>query len=50
MKFLIDRCAGHRLADWLRLQGHDVIESQERGPDPGDRERWAFLINASYHD
>ena len=37
MKFLIDRCAGHRLADWLRLQGHDVIESQERGPDPGDR-------------
>jgi len=37
VKFLIDRCAGHRLADWLRLQGHDVIESQERGPDPGDR-------------
>lgn len=37
MRFLIDRCAGRRLAEWLRQQGHDVIESRERGPDPGDR-------------
>jgi predicted nuclease of predicted toxin-antitoxin system len=37
MKFLIDRCAGRRLADWLRSEGHDVVESRERGPDPGDR-------------
>jgi Domain of unknown function (DUF5615) len=37
VKFLIDRCAGHRLAEWLRAQGHDVVESRERGPDPGDR-------------
>jgi predicted nuclease of predicted toxin-antitoxin system len=37
VKFLIDRCAGRRLADWLRSQGHDVTESRERGPDPGDR-------------
>ena len=37
MKFLIDRCAGRSLADWLRNQGHDVVESRERGPDPGDR-------------
>lgn len=37
MKFLVDRCAGRRLAEWLRGQGHDVIESQEWGPDPGDR-------------
>ncbi len=37
MRFLIDRCAGRRLADWLREQGHDVVESRERGPDPGDR-------------
>jgi predicted nuclease of predicted toxin-antitoxin system len=37
LKFLIDRCAGRRLADWLRQQGHDVVESKERGPDPGDR-------------
>jgi predicted nuclease of predicted toxin-antitoxin system len=25
------------LADWLRQQGHDVLESQEGGADPGDR-------------
>jgi predicted nuclease of predicted toxin-antitoxin system len=37
MKFLIDRCAGRRLAEWIRNQGHDVVESRERGPDPGDR-------------
>ena len=45
MKFLIDRCAGRSLADWLRDQGHDVVESRERGPDPGDRIllEWAAL-------
>jgi predicted nuclease of predicted toxin-antitoxin system len=37
MKFLIDRCAGRLLANWLRKQGHDVVESRELGPDPGDR-------------
>ena len=37
MRFLIDRCAGRRLADWLRNNGHDVVESRDRGPDPGDR-------------
>ena len=37
MRFLIDRCAGQLLADWLRTQGHDVVESRELGPDPGDR-------------
>jgi predicted nuclease of predicted toxin-antitoxin system len=37
MKFLVDRYAGRRLADWLRSEGHDVIESCERGSDPGDR-------------
>ena len=37
MKFLIDRCAGRLLADRLRKQGHDVVESRELGPDPGDR-------------
>jgi predicted nuclease of predicted toxin-antitoxin system len=36
MKFLIDRCAGHLIAEWLRKQGHDVVESRELGPDPGD--------------
>lgn len=37
MKFLVDRCAGHRLAEWIRSQGHDVLESPELGADPGDR-------------
>lgn len=36
MKFLVDRCAAHRLAEWLRANAHDVVESRERGPDPGD--------------
>ena len=37
MKFLVDRCVGKRLTDWLRQQGHDVLESSKLGPDPGDR-------------
>jgi hypothetical protein len=36
MKFLIDRCAGRRVAVWLRHQGHDVREATEITPDPGD--------------
>ena len=36
MKFLVDRCAGRRLANWLREHGHDVTEARERKPDPGD--------------
>ena len=38
MKFLVDRCAGHLLAEWLRGAGHDVIESRDLGPDPGDEQ------------
>ena len=37
MRFLVDRCAGRRLAEWLRNQGHDVVEARELGADPGDR-------------
>ena len=37
MKFLIDRCAGRKLAHWLQSQGHDVLESRALGPDPGDK-------------
>jgi predicted nuclease of predicted toxin-antitoxin system len=37
MRFLIDACAGARLAEWLRSQNHDVVESRHRGLDPGDR-------------
>ena len=32
----MDRCAGRRLAEWLRQAGHDVLEARELGPDPGD--------------
>jgi predicted nuclease of predicted toxin-antitoxin system len=43
MRFLVDRCAGHRLAEWLRAEGHDVREAAEVTPDPGDQAllRWA---------
>ena len=37
MKFLIDRCVGQLVAEWLRKDRHDVVESRELGPDPGDR-------------
>lgn len=37
MKFLIDRCAGRRLAEWLRSDGYDAAEAWELGSDPGDR-------------
>ena len=37
MRFVTDRCAGRRLAEWLRDNGHDVTEAQTLGPDPGDR-------------
>jgi predicted nuclease of predicted toxin-antitoxin system len=36
VRFLIDRCAGRRLAEWLQAQGHDVVEARTLGPDPGD--------------
>ena len=37
MRFLIDRCAGSRLAAWLTENGHNVLEAKALGPDPGDR-------------
>ena len=46
MRFLIDRCAGRLLADWLRKAGHDVVESRELGPDPGDRALLEYATNA----
>lgn len=36
MRFLVDRCAGRRLTEWLRQQGHDVRDAREEHPDPGD--------------
>lgn len=37
MRFLVDACAGKRLADWLVQRGHDVLFAVELGADPGDR-------------
>jgi len=37
VRFLVDRCAGHRLAEWLRTEKHDVVEVSGLGPDPGDQ-------------
>lgn len=42
MRFLIDRCAGRRIADRLKAVGHDVIEARERTPDPGDESLLAW--------
>ena len=37
MNFLVDRCAGRRLTQWLQSQGHNALDARELGPDPGDR-------------
>lgn len=47
MRFLTDRCAGRRLAEWLRNEGHDVVEARVLGPDPGDK---ALLERAEAED
>ena len=36
MKFLVDRCAGALLTEWLAAQGHDAVYAPALGPDPGD--------------
>lgn len=38
MRFLADHCTGRTIADWLQQQGHDVLETRDLGPDPGDEE------------
>ncbi|TVR00722.1 MAG: hypothetical protein EA399_03280 [Desulfovibrionales bacterium] len=36
VKFLVDRCAGWKLAKWLQSEGYDTISVASLGPDPGD--------------
>jgi predicted nuclease of predicted toxin-antitoxin system len=36
VRFLVDHCAGRRLAEWLKEQGHDVLEARDFGPGTGD--------------
>ncbi|MGD0104378.1 MAG: DUF5615 family PIN-like protein [Rhodopila sp.] len=43
MKFLIDRCAGQRLAAWLEAKRHGVRPAWQQEPDPGD----AALLNTA---
>ncbi len=45
MRFLVDRCAGARLAQWLRAQGHDALEAALQGDDPGDAEILRRAVN-----
>ena len=47
MRFIVDRCAGRRLTEWLRDKGHDVLDANALGPDPGDR---ALLERAAAED
>ena len=37
MRFLVDACAGRRLAKWLHSQGHGALFSDDLGTDPGDQ-------------
>ena len=43
MKFLLDHCAGRRLAEHLRKLGHDAVEARDRASNLGDEEllEWA---------
>jgi predicted nuclease of predicted toxin-antitoxin system len=45
VRFLVDRCAGRRLAEFLRASVHDVAESRSLGPDRGDAtlRQWAAV-------
>jgi predicted nuclease of predicted toxin-antitoxin system len=36
MRFLVDRCTGRRLTQWLVAQGHDAVHVADLGSDPGD--------------
>jgi predicted nuclease of predicted toxin-antitoxin system len=36
LRLLVDRCAGRKLAEWLREQEHDVLQVRTLGRDPGD--------------
>ncbi|MBM4061906.1 MAG: hypothetical protein FJ265_12535 [Planctomycetes bacterium] len=44
MRFPVDRCAGAKLARWLRSVGHDVRDAGESERDPGDAELLALAV------
>jgi predicted nuclease of predicted toxin-antitoxin system len=47
MRFLVDECTGPAVAEWLRLQNHDVISVYDeiRGADDRDIIQKAFEQN-----
>jgi len=45
MKFLVDACAGHSLAEWLRLQGYDVVEVRDRDSKMRDEDILAWAVS-----
>jgi predicted nuclease of predicted toxin-antitoxin system len=47
MRFLIDRCAGSTIAEWLRQEGHEVLEARSLGPDPGDEQLLFIAVDQS---
>ena len=54
MKFLIDRCAGRRLAEWLRQVGHEVshiVHRYEQGRQSPDEivQAYPHLTLAQVH-
>lgn len=44
MRFLVDRCAGAKLARWLRTREHDVVDAGDWNEDPGDIEILAIAM------
>ncbi|MBM4084224.1 MAG: hypothetical protein FJ272_05490 [Planctomycetes bacterium] len=44
MKFLVDVCAGRRLAEWLRARGHEAAEVRQRASNMEDDDilAWAY--------
>ena len=45
VKFLVDHCAGRRLAEWLRGRGHDVFAAGELESNPGDQALLKFAAS-----
>ncbi|MCD6083839.1 DUF5615 family PIN-like protein [Candidatus Aerophobetes bacterium] len=45
MKFLVDVCAGHSLAEWLRLQNYDVVEVRDRDSKMADEDILAWAVS-----
>lgn len=56
MRFLVDECAGPKVAEWLREHGHEVfsVYDEARGMDDNDviqkalDEAWILITNDKY--